>query len=1433
MRFVSIRAEGGLLPSELFQRLVERDPDLDGLTEASYHLVDGARLHEAITESWTRLGRVWAAFQEVIGRVDDADPATGLTRDRWLLPLFQELGYGRLVGARPLEVDGKSYSVSHAWQNLPIHLVGWNVDLDRRTAGVAGAAKVSPHGLMQELVNRSKTSTWGVVSNGRRLRLLRDNVSLTRQAYVEFDLEAMFRGEVYSDFVVLWLLLHQSRVEGERSSDWWIEHWTQEAHRQGARLLDRLRDGVQRAIETLGQGFLAHPRNEALRFALQSGELDRMAYYRQLLRLVYRLLFLFVAEDRGVLHDPAADKAAVERYTLYYSTARLRDLAGRLRGTAHGDLWQALSLVMEKLGDDRGCPELGLPALNGGLWNPEATKDLNSLELPNQSLLSGVRALAWTETDRLRRPVDYRNLGPEELGSVYESLLELHPEMNVAAGSFTLTTAHGHERKTTGSYYTPPSLVQALLDSALDPVLDEAARSRDPGAAILALKVCDPACGSGHFLIAAAHRIARRLAAVRTGDDEPSPGELRHALRDVIGRCVYGVDVNEMAVELCKVALWMEALEPGKPLSFLDHRIVCGNSLLGTTPALLAQGIPDEAFQPIEGDDKAVAIALRRRNRKEREGQMQLPMVAEPGTTYGELDAGFRKLAAAGDESIADLHEKEEWYRNLLTSTDYRKARLVADAWCAAFVWRKVKEAPEPITEDVFRRLESNPLRVPAETVHEVERLAAQYGFLHWHLVFPDVFRLPRKGEKPENGQAGWSGGFDVVLGNPPWERVKLQEKEWFASRQPEIAEASNAAARRKMITTLKLEDPALFADWTDALRSADGESHLVRDSGRYPLCGRGDINTYSIFAETNRLIMGATGRVGCIVPTGIATDDTTKLFFRDLTETRTLASLYSFFEIRRVFLDTDSRGPFCLLTLTGWARPAAKGAEFMFFIDKVDDLRDAWRRFTLSAEDIALLNPNTRTCPVFRSKRDAELTKAMYRRVPVLLAEGPPEVNPWGVAFLRMFDMANDSGLFRTREQLVGDGWELSGNIFRRGEDAYLPLYEAKMGHHFNHRFGDYADYPEGTETTSLPDVPVSRLEDPEYVVQPRYWVPQHEVLLRSADIPEGLAQAYRARTREVLLKFFLYWCAGHHLNRGNPKPAEIAFVRLFGQPWKSMIGAIGDFLLASKGAPELEQRYPLMTEETAEISRAYDDPLATARRLIERRCRGWLLGWRDISRATDERTVIASVIPSVGVGHTTPLIFLPKSTIELAGCLVANLSAFILDYCARQKVGGTHLTYGYMNQLPVLNPAAFADPTPWGVSGENEPICHWLLPRVIELAYTAWDLESFARDSGYDGPPFRWNDERRFVLRCELDAAFFHLYGVGRDDADYILETFPIVRRDDMKRWGEYRTKRTVLDIYDAMTTAIQGGKPYVSTIDPPPADPRVAHPPQSAHS
>jgi len=411
-----------------------------------------------------------------------------------------------------------------------------------------------------------------------------------------------------------------------------IEKWHVEGATVGTRVLGELSTGVKHAIEALGRGFLAHPANDALRTALASGTLAPQEYYRCLLRLVYRLLFLFVTESRDLLLDPAAPRRARDLYQAHYSAARLQALAATTRGNRHRDLYESLKLVMTALGGP-GSPPLGLIGLGGYLWSDAALGLLGSSALSNAALLAAVRSLSTIVDKDGRRSVDYKNLGSEELGGVYEQLLELHPEINptapLAADRFHLGLSAGNERKTSGSHYTPDSLVQVCLDTALEPLLAERlAGKRGPDAehALLTLKVCDTAVGSGHFLIGAAHRLAKRLAAVRTGDAEPSPEAYRTALRDCIRNCLYGVDLNPMAAELCRVALWLESMEPGKPLSFLDHHIKIGNSLLGATPALLAKGIPDEAFDAIEGDDKKLCTRFKKANKKERplqEGQQE------------------------------------------------------------------------------------------------------------------------------------------------------------------------------------------------------------------------------------------------------------------------------------------------------------------------------------------------------------------------------------------------------------------------------------------------------------------------------------------------------------------------------------------------------------------------------------------------------------------------------------------------------------------------------------------------------------------------------------------------------------------------------------------------------------------------------------------
>ncbi|WP_328671981.1 Eco57I restriction-modification methylase domain-containing protein [Streptomyces sp. NBC_00328] len=1364
----TVATVGGLLPYDLLVRIKE-GKELSGAKPADYRLfAKGESVRDAAERSWGYLHGVWIAYQEALSR-DGADDdtgvhAVGLTTERWLLPLFEQLGFGALTEVPepglPAHDEAKDFPVSHRWAHVPVHLTGWNVSLDRRTPDVAPQ---TPQSMVQEYLNRSgERVLWGVLSNGRQLRLLRESASLTGAAFIEFDLQAIFEGKRSDDFVLLWRLLHRTRFEGAPTASCPLEKWRTEAIDSGTRALKELRKGVEKALTVIGSGLIAHPDNTALREALRARTTTVRDLHPALLRLVYRLLFLFVTEDRGLLLDPDAADGPRATYEKYFSTARLRRLARRT-GTPHGDQWEALTLVIKGLGETGGRPELGLPAL-GGLFEPTAVdRRLTGLHLSNESLYEAIRALAVIFDVKLGRPrrVDYRHLGADELGSVYESLLELEPRQD-DDGSYVLRKLDGNDRKTSGSYYTPSPLIDCLLDSALDPVIEQAVRSGttkdEREAALLALTVCDPACGSGHFLVAAARRIARRLAEVRTDDPEPGAEDVRHALRDVISRCVYGVDLNPMAVELAKVSLWIEAMEPGRPLTFLDAHIKHGNGLLGTTPKLLAGGLPDETFKVLEGDEAKWVRNLKARNASERErwlaavrkGASQDALFSEEhaiAVSNAALAQATSAITDAPSMELEDVQGQAHAYHELTTSKDYVKALRLADAWCAAFVWEKTGQtSPAALTTDSLLSLHAAggdtdaevdaDANLPDGTVRTVRQLREEYRFFHWHLEFPEVFRAPADTAAPGvDERTGWKGGFSCVLGNPPWERVKLQEQEFFATRDERIATAANKAARERRIDALaeseEESDRQLHAEFIAARRQSEGVSHLLRGSGRFPLAGRGDVNTYAVFAETASLGIAPAGRFGLVLPTGIATDATTAPFFSDLVRSSRLASFLDF-ENEAFILSRDVHHSvrFSLLTVTGRGERVAE-ASFAFGTRHMADLDE--RRFAMPPEEILLVNPNTGTLPVFRTRRDAEITLGIYRRVPVLKREpdaaGKGATDPWGLTFMTMFHMSNDSHLFRGKTELENEGWTLKGNIFTDPSDGrrYLPLYEAKMLHHFDHRLGTYEGQTQAQANVgTLPRVTPEQHDDPEFAPLPRYWVPEFDV------------------------------DSGKRDKKLNPIM------------WPGV-----------------------------------------ASRLREREWwHGWLMGWRDIARSTDTRTTMATVLPPYGVGHTNPLMF--PADAESAALLQACLSSYVFDYVIRQKIAGTHLTYGYIYQLPVPALSDFAE-APNGT--------RWFIDRVAELTWTSRDMASFAKDLGYTGQPFQWTGSRRELLRAELDAALFHLYGVSRDDVEYVMETFPVIKREDEAAHGTYRTRDLILDVYDRMEEARVTGGAYQTALYPPP--------------
>ena len=1162
--FPALLSAGALLPAPFLARVGHLDSSLPGLSPGAYHLAPGERLEEATSAAFNNLLARWQ-------RLDDSSktPSSSLEANGerlWTLPALAAFGYGWLQPATPLVFGERSYPISHAWGTVPVHLVGWDTELDKAAPIPGQTRRLSPSRLLQEALDLTGARAWGIVSNGRKLRLLRSGSAGSRASFVEFDLESIFATQSFADFLLAWLTCHQSRLEARPQGGRWLDAWADEAAASGIRSLDRLRGQVTQAISFLGAGFLAHPANAALRARLASGALSGQEYYRQLLRLAYRLIFCFVAEDRALLHSPAADPVARDRYRRYYSTDRLRRLAGSPGRSPHGDLWRAFQVVVRALSSEKGEAALGLPALDGFLWSPEACPDLDAGELTNATLLDALRRLAYVTEDHARLKVDYRHLGSEELGAIYESLLDLHPVLDPDGPSFMLIAAAGTERKSTGSYYTHPSLVAQLLDSALDPLLDEAERAPDPEAALLALRICDPACGSGHFLVAAARRIALRLARWRSGGEEPDPLALSHASRQVIGRCIYGVDRNDMAVELTKVALWLEALEPGLPLSFLDHQVVQGDALLGATPALITAGIPDEAFKPRTGDDPDLVRLHKQANRQERRGgRRQLPgFVGLPSarqsapSTSSTFDSDIQTLAVhaellarADDVTIEAVTAKRRYWAELAESPQVRRARLSADAWCLAFLASKVP-GEAVFTQALLDQLAEDPDLLDPTVVRRIEALAGSWHLLHWHLAFPEIF-LVHDDAHEQTGVTPARHGFDIVLGNPPWEKVEFHEKEFFSSRRPDIAEAAGAR-RRRLIAELEHgdeSDRSLWADYQEALAHAETVAHFLRDSRRYPLCGQGRLNTYAVFAEAMRRLVAPAGRVGVILPTGIATDDTTKTFFQAITKGE-LVSLYDFENRHGLFPDVHSSQKFCLLTLTGNDRRAAQ-AELAFFCHETSDLGDPDRRFTLEPGEIALLNPNTGTCPVFRSRRDAEITLGVYQQVPVLLREGDEEGNPWAVSVRQgLFNMTSDSGLFHSREQLETQGFTLDGNVFRRGDEAYLPLYEAKMVSFYDHRAADVVISPSATARQRQPRyLTVEEHCDRDRSAYPLSWVKRAEVDARLDDWPHswllGFCGVTSPTNERTVVPAVIPRCAvGHSLRLMLPSstPRQIALL-------------------------------------------------------------------------------------------------------------------------------------------------------------------------------------------------------------------------------------------------------------------------------------------------
>jgi hypothetical protein len=1242
----------------------------------------------------------------------------------------------------------------------------------------ASGQKEAPSSQILRYLSRSEVQSngavrWGLLTSGRLWRLYWSQARARAEGFVEFDLAGLLSpmpppvpsGAPDDHWLRAFLLLFRRAALEPLAPD--RHSFLDEALAEGRRYEARVTATLSEAVfnEVFPALVAAIGRHDPK--ARIDDEAWRSEAREGALRLLFRLLFLLYAEDRDLL---PVHHAGYARYALQGLRAEAADVADQRKVLSDRarTWWPRLRALFDAIAG--GDASMGLPPYNGGLFDDAPGTLLTRLTLPDAVLAPLVETMSREGPPLTRRWINYRDLSVQHLGSIYERLLEQDVAPDDAGG--VVLRPNPFARKTSGSYYTPDELVQLILRRAVGPLLAERRAefleraeslagdrrqkperlaklaAHDPAERFLQLRVCDPAMGSGHFLVSlvdylaaetlqaiaeapaaiawAEYRspLAARIESIRDhiranaaehGWSVPE-GQLddRHIIRRIIlKRCVYGVDLNPMAVELTKLSLWLHSFTVGAPLSFLDHHLRCGDSLFG------------EFAGPVERDLQArYGLVMSGAVVRARHAAAGMALVEEQtDADIAGVTASAAGFAAVEEDTaelraFLDLYHAGRWLpektpadkpaRDLLFGGGYGDPVAIA---AGAPIRAPSREATD------IRKAGGKKPPITAADAHQAvvafiegaRELARQRRFLHWEAAFPGVWTEWER-LQPE-------GGFDAVIGNPPWDRMKMQEVEWFAARVPLIAHATRASDRKRMVADLRKSGDPIAADYDHAAETAEAAARVARDIGAYPLLSGGDVNLYSLMVERAARLVRPDGIVGLLVPSGIAADLGAAAFFRGISTTGRLAALLDF-ENRRnklglesFFPDVDSRFKFSALVFGGRQRnfPAASCAFFQQSADAAE--REA---FTLAPEDFAAVNPNTGTAPVFRTRRDAAITRGIYARLPVLVdrRQTPPK-HLWPVRYSTMFHMTNDSGKFRTAVELRKLGaYEMQGGRWEKGTARWVPLYEGKMVQAFDHRAASVVVNAANVNRPAQPEsATAAQHGDPTWLPTPQFWVSQTDI-----DLPRGLSA---------------------------------------------------------------------------------------------------VIGFKEISASTNMRTMIAAIVPPAAYGNKLPLL-LPRvadsavdGAQEIAAVLdayrqftpllLANLNAIALDYVTRQKMQGTTLNLYIVEQLPFISPEGFS--RRFGTKTADAIIRE----DVLRLTYTAHDMAGFAAEQGTTGPPFPWNPEDRLRRRARLDALFFHLYGLDRDDADYIIGTFPIVREQEQTAYGRFRSRDLILNYMAALSAGM----------------------------
>lgn len=1364
MDYTSIHIYGHLLSDDILHE-IETDSSMQGNREQDFNL--DVSLTAKIDNAWSSLRNDWKLFAE---RNTLRDPYGTKSVRRLMERFFSSLDYQLDFQPAQIEAGERRFDIPYICPELgqmPIIIVGDKTGdatldtldkctLDQRVKGER--RQKSPHATMLDYLN-STEHVYGIVTNGQVLRVIRNTGQLVKLTYIEFDLRRMVEEDHYAEFCLLFRLMHTSRFTHSGDDACIMERWFNRSIESGNRIRAGLSDAVQKTMEVLGRAVVCGKGegNEAFRQAVIDGKANAQTLNKELIHFIYRLLFLFIIEDRNLVYnigDPDKDADYDQKvrcqdiYKKFYAVSRLRGLSELpyLRNGRYNDLWEGLMDSFRLFEDETFGAPLYIKPLGGVLFDKETLHYLRQCQISNEQLLAAFSCLNEFKDEKQNRvKINYSSLDVEEFGSVYEGILEMRAVITqgTSASGWDFTFGAGLDRKSSSSYYTRPDLVQSLIRTTLEPVIKERMAKQPTTEAkiqdLLSMKLCDAASGSGHIVLAMARTLAWYICTLRTGEDNPASLDYRQALREVIQKCIYAVDYNPDAVELCKVVLWIEGYCAGKPLSFLDHHIRCGNSVVGVTNLdALLDGVPKEAFSAEDKETKKKIIELNKRALKDvatvRDGKtMGLSItlfdndiaIQSIDSEQVGLAGKVKEINALPEDSLLQELTKQSKWEDLMKSPRVECLRRACDIYAYSF-YKQFKEEDldsviddeteaftpfnVPYTRTVYNALqeikyldytpeEMDGLQVlPDNFKEEVNEVARANRFFHWCVEFPEVFAD--------------GGGFDVMCGNPPWDKLQMEDEKWFVGKDDSIVNAANQAARNKKIEQLKETNPALYHEYVSARESVASQSKYIKSSGRFCLTNRGKIELSSLFAEVCTEFSKEAW--GLVIPTSIAFGDSTKYFFEKLVTENRLISLYDFENKEKLF-NIHAMYKFCLLT-AGQQQDKPREVSGGFYLTRLDHLLDPNRIYKLETADFAKLNPNTKTCPVFRTSKDAVLTKKLYNSAPILINEETGE-NPWDVRLATLFNMATASSQFKTRQQLLDMGGLQIGNCFDVNGNRFVPLYEGKMIWFYNHHYGEFP-MEDVTRPSSIPSTPSETLQDPFSALRPWYWVKEEDVE----------SKLIKTDSEDNIL-----WEWTH----------------------------------------------------------------------------SFYIGFRDVTNATNERTCVASLMPSTsGAGHKAPLVFTSRGLIPSCA-LLAMMSSLTFDFVARQKVGGSSMGFFMMKQLPFLTPEQIQE------SGYEQDI----VERVARLCWFNHDLDGWMEELREECPaeynlpeePVIWDEAKRSVWQAELDAIFAHLYGLTTEDLRYILdpedvcgpgcinETFRVLKDREIRELGEYRTKRLVLEAWD----------------------------------